>query len=419
MRRARSERKLPEKEAEGVVETLGHRGEGVLKVRGQTIYVPGTVPGDHVRVVHAGERGRLLALIAEGPARVTPPCPHFGACGGCTLQHVSVESYRRFKMEGIESALRARGIACAVAPLASVPLRSRRRATFAFSRRGREVALGFHGLQSHDVANIVECLVLVPALAAALRPLRNWLVHCLAGDGAGTMHVTLCDNGLDIDLALTRGRLSAQGPFMVPEGIVLARVTVAGEIAAQYAPPQISLDGIAMGPPPRAFLQPTRDGEAQLQAWVGEGVGTPRRVADLFCGLGTFALPLAKTATVHAVEMEASLLDALQAASRRTTGLKPVVAECRDLMRAPVPAKHLEDFDAVVFDPPRAGAAAQTSEIASSGVRRVVAVSCNPATFARDARILLDSGYELAWLRPLDQFLFTAHIELVGLFVRQ
>jgi 23S rRNA (uracil1939-C5)-methyltransferase len=199
----------------------------------------------------------------------------------------------------------------------------------------------------------------------------------------------------------------------------VVRLTVDGAPLAQYGKPLIHIDGVAVSPPPRAFLQPSAEGEAQLIAWVREGVGKAKHVLDLFCGLGTFALPLAKAASVHAVDSDDALLAALSEAARHAAGLKPVTTEARDLLRSPLPAALLKRYDAVVFDPPRAGAKAQTQALAQSGVKRLIAVSCNAATFARDARMLCDAGYKIEWIRPLDQFLWSAHVELVALFTKE
>lgn len=404
-----------------MIETLGHRGEGALTLRGRTIYVPLTVPGDRVRITYAGERGTLLEILEPGPTRVPAPCPHFGACGGCQLQHVDEAAYTAFKTEGIKTALAQRGIVTDIAPLARVPLGARRRATLGVSRTGKGIVLGFYEGQSHALSNIETCFVLAQPLAEMLGALHRWLDLILPAHARGSAHLTLADNGVDIDLALEKGHWredaeSVARRALLPPGLGIVRLTIDGAVAAQLAPPHVSFEDMSVALPPRAFLQPTLSGEALLRQWVREGVGDARRVADLFCGLGTFALPLAKTAAVLAVDTEDTALAALSDAARRHTGLKPVTVEQRDLMRSPVPAAALKAFDAVVFDPPRAGAAMQAAEIAAAGVARIVAVSCNPATFARDAKTLIDQGYALDWLRPLDQFPYTAHIELVAQF---
>lgn len=421
MRRARHKPRSEEREAEGVIECLGHRGEGILTLRERTIYIPLTVPGDRVRIAYAGERGTLLDILEPGPTRVPAPCPHFGPCGGCQLQHLSEAAYEAFKSDGIKAALAQRGVVAAIAPLARVPLATRRRATLGVSRTGKSIILGFHEGQSHTLSNIETCLVLAPPLAATLGPLHAWLGEILPAHARGNVHLTLAANGIDIDLALEKGHwredaASIARRAVLPPALGIVRLTIDGAVAAQLAPPQVTFDDIAVALPPRAFLQPTQGGEALLQQWVREGVGDARRIADLFCGLGTFALPLARGAAVLAVDAQEQSLAALSIAARRHQGLKPVTVERRDLMRSPVPAAALKGFDAVVFDPPRAGAALQAGEIARAGIPRVVAVSCSPATFARDAKMLIDHGYALDWLRPLDQFPFTAHIELVAQF---
>jgi 23S rRNA (uracil1939-C5)-methyltransferase len=368
-------------EAELLIERLGHQGDGIALIAGRAVHVPLTAPGDRVRIAYGGTRGHLLERLADGPDRVTPLCPHFGACGGCALQHISEVAYRAFKMESLRETLAQRGIAVLLEPLTVIPAGTR------------------------AVLDLASCLVLRPEIMDALPALRAMLP-----DGAGRLHVTLTQTGLDVDLTTAPRHMDFPG---------VVRLTVDGAPLAQYGKPLIHIDGVAVSPPPRAFLQPSAEGEAQLIAWVREGVGKAKHVLDLFCGLGTFALPLAKAASVHAVDSDDALLAALSEAARHAAGLKPVTTEARDLLRSPLPAALLKRYDAVVFDPPRAGAKAQTQALAQSGVKRLIAVSCNAATFARDARMLCDAGYKIEWIRPLDQFLWSAHVELVALFTKE
>jgi 23S rRNA (uracil1939-C5)-methyltransferase len=407
-------------EAEIQIERLGAQGEGVATIRGQSIYVPLTAPGDVVRIAYGGKHGRVLERIADGPGRATPPCPHFGTCGGCALQHLSAEAYRRFKEESLRETLAQAGFADPpLAPLTIVPARTRRRATFAFARAQDGVALGFYEARTRKVLDLSVCHLLSPNMEAVLPALRKCL-STLPDKTSGRLHLTLTDSGLDADLILD-GPLSTKAQAALTQAAApldLARLTLSGALLRQSRVPMVSFDGLAVAPPPGAFLQPSRDGEGKLRDWVSAGVGKARKICDLFSGLGTFALPLGRRAQIHAVDSDSALLDPLLAAARATAGLKSVTVERRDLMRSPLPPEALAKFDAILFDPPRAGAKAQVAAIAKSGVPRVIAVSCNPASFGRDARLLVDSGYHLDWIRPLDQFLWSAHLELVALFRR-
>ena len=408
-------------ENEVVVERLGAQGEGVATIRGRNVFIPQTVPGDKIRIAYGGNHGRVLERLADGPDRVAPPCPHFGACGGCALQHLSMEAYRRFKEETLCTTLAQQGFADPpLAPAVFIPEHTRRRATFAFRRQEEGVALGFYGARSRRVLDLAECRLLRPELESALPPLRRWLAALPAGS-EGRLHLTLTDSGLDADLSLGAPLDSHAQAGLAAEAAPLnfARLTLDGAALLLQRVPRLKLGDIAITPPPGAFLQPSREGESQLQAWVGEGVGKAKRVGDLFSGLGTFALPLARQAQIHAVDSDENLLESLKAGARAASGLKPVTVEARDLLRNPLPLPSLSKFDAIVIDPPRAGARAQIQLLAKSTVPRIVAVSCNPASFARDARLLVDGGYRLDWIRPLDQFLWSAHLELVALFTRR
>jgi 23S rRNA (uracil1939-C5)-methyltransferase len=407
-------------EAEALIEKLRAGGEGLAMIRGRSVYVPLTAPGDRVRIAYGGAHGRVLERLSDGPDRVAPPCPHFGPCGGCALQHIEAEAYRGFKEDLLRDALAREGFdGPPLASLTSIPAHTRRRATFAFRREGDGVALGFYGAHTRKLLDLAECRLLSPRMEAALPALRGWLAALPAG-AEGRLHLTLTETGLDADLSLGAG-LSAVAQAALAGAAApldLARLTLGGALLLQNRVPLIRFAGIALTPPPGAFLQPSAEGEAQLLAWVEEGVGKARRIADLFCGLGTFALPLARRAAVHAVDSDAALLAAMTAAHRAASGLKPLTAETRDLMRNPLPPAALAKFDAAVLDPPRAGARAQTLALAKSGIPRIIAVSCNPASFARDARVLVDAGYSLDWVRPLDQFLWSAHLELVALLTK-
>ena len=391
---------------------------------GAPVFVPLTAPGDVAIVDVRGERGTLIELIEKSPHRAAPPCKHYGQCGGCALQHVTGDFYRQWKRARVVEALSRVGLGEApVADLIETPAASRRRATFAVRRSKAGVFLGFNARQSSTVVAIEDCKILHPELLAALPSLRALATGIDAS--AFDLAVTVCRNGLDIDIvgtaqeprgAALQNLMGATGPARC------LRLSLNGAALITLDPPVIDVDGIAVTPPPGGFLQASREGAAALLALVRQGVGTARKVADLFSGCGAFALPLAKTATAFAVDSDKAAIEALAAAAanaqRAGLAINPVRAEARDLFERPMRAADLNGFEAVIFDPPRAGAMAQAEELAKSKVPIVVGVSCEPATFARDAAILSRGGYRLAKVTPVDQFVYSPHIELVGVFER-
>lgn len=400
---------------------LAHLGDGVVEVEGKTVYVRGALPGERVIARIEGERAEIHEVVEASPDRQPPVCRHFLICGGCAVQHMAAETYLAWKREHVAAALAARGIENAVEPVIAIPAHSRRRATFA-ARRGRtSVLLGFHGLRSGVLVDIAECPIMEPAIEAAVPGLRTLLDGRLSKRGEAVVQVTSSRSGLDVTVTGARDIDGAQALAKLAAAAAaldLARLTWNGEtIAARRAPVHL-FDGIAVAPPAGAFLQAAGASETALTHLVRDAVGEATPVADLFCGVGTFALPLARTSHVHAVESDGAALAALDAAARGAAGLKPVTCERRDLNHRPLLPHELARFGAVVFDPPRAGARAQAEELASSDVPVVVAVSCNPATFARDARVLIDGGYRLDRVSPVDQFLFSPHVELVAVLRR-
>ena len=429
----RSSQERPEREV--TIEAIGARGDGLAEVDGQRLFVPLTVPGDQVRVrlgpvSGEGRRGEVTAWLAQGPGRAEPACRHFGRCGGCTLQHLAEPEYRAWKREQVGAALtRALGEAGAGAEssltVAATPPGGRRRANFAVQRRGGAVLIGFSERLSHRLVDLTECPVLAPELLALLPALRRCLAEVLPDGGAAEAAATLLEGGVDLLLigpprlelnarlalgelaeAADLGRLSWRPDAATPPEPVAARRPVVGRFG-----------GVAVEPPPGGFLQASREGEAALIAAVLEGVGQGGgSVADLFAGCGTFSLPLVAAGwRVHAVDGNAPALAALARAARSLPGLS---VETRDLGRRPMEVSELARFSAAVFDPPRAGAAAQAAALAASALPVVVAVSCNPASFARDARLLAGGGYKLAVALVVDQFLWSGHVELVAVFRR-
>jgi 23S rRNA (uracil1939-C5)-methyltransferase len=416
-----------------IVESVGARGDGIARHKGRPVYVPFTAPGDRIRARLGESRGEgraaaLLEILEEG-ARATPPCPHFGECGGCALQHLDEAAYVAMKTAQVTDALRRHGVVAAeIAPLLRIPPATRRRARFAVAcpRAERAPALiGFMARSSHRIVDLSTCAVLHPALLALVGALRRAAADFWPRGGAGEAMATLGDSGIDLLLELAgapdRALLEALAGFA--EAQDLARLTwrtpgiAAPTPAAIRRPPRIIFSGVPVDLPAEAFLQASAEAEAALIAEVKGGVGAAARIADLFAGLGTFSFALTQGAAVHAVDGARPALAALAAAASRA-GLTRLDSECRDLEERPLAPEELRRFDAALFDPPRAGAPAQAAALARSTLKRIVAVSCNPASFARDARLLVDGGFQLRRVLPIDQFQWSPQVELVARFER-
>ena len=349
------------------------------------------------------------------------PCSHFGVCGGCSLQNLSASDYRAHKRDLVVKALVRAGLAdVAVLEPLLVPEKSRRRAVFKFGKEGGHVIAGFHAAKSHTIVDMHQCLVLTPVLLGFAEQLRRLLPDILADGEKAEVHVTETDTGLDLAFRWKR-KLTPQLTAAIARafsGADIARIVFNGEILSEHRRPQLEFDGVAVAPPPHAFLQASREGEAALQARVQALTDGAKSVADLFAGVGTFALPLARRAKVHAVEQEGEALAVLMDAARKGRGLRPVTTEKRDLFKLPLTPLELNKFEAVVLDPPRAGAEAQVKALAASKIRRIAYVSCDAASFARDAAILTAAGFRPGPVQPVDQFLYSNHIELVCGFLR-
>jgi 23S rRNA (uracil1939-C5)-methyltransferase len=410
-----------------IIDHVGHRGDGVSLDAREPIYVPYTLPGETVEVEHVPgnhpDRRRLLAVEAASPERIAPFCPHFGLCGGCAIQHWQSEPYRAWKRNIVVETLAQAGLACEIAPLVDAHGAGRRRITL-HGRLGTHEVLkvGFAAMNSHDVIPIDRCPILDPGLSGAIEAawaIAEPLMQKMATTKPLDIQVTATDNGLDIDV---RGSGPLPAPLVaalsaVAEQHRLARLTRHGELVLQRASPSVRMGRGEAVLPPGSFLQATVAGEETLAALVMERVGRAKEIVDLFCGVGPFALRLAEKARVTAFDSDAGAIAALAKAAH-APGLKPVKAEARDLFRRPLVPQELRDVDAVVFDPPRQGAQAQALKLAASRVPAVIAVSCNPATFARDARLLVDGGYRIETVVPVDQFRHTPHVELVARFSR-
>ncbi len=402
------------------ITALGAGGDGIAGSAEERVFVPFTLPGERVDIDRHGNRGRPTRILTASADRVTPPCPHFGTCGGCTLQHMALDAYLAWKREIVARSFALRGIETTIDPAMPTAPGSRRRAVFSVINTAAGTVLGFNRRASHEVVPIAVCPVLAPEIVARLPVLRSMVAIAVKPRRRARLAVTLADSGLDIALdgggRLDRGQRARLGTFAAETTI--ARLTVDGDTVFVNRRPEIAAGGAALLPAPGGFVQATASAEAALAAAVATHVGDAAPVADLFAGIGTFTLRLARRAHVTAVENDDALLDALRTAVRHSSGLKPVTAQRRDLFVNPLAPAELDRFGAIVFDPPAAGARAQAEAIAASSVPRVVAVSCNPATLARDARILVDGGYRLLRVLPVDQFLWSAEIEVVAAFAR-
>ena len=389
---------------------LAARGDG-MTADGRA--VPLAAPGD-----------TLLAdgSVSPGPHHQAPPCRHFPACGGCALQHVDDAAYADYLVDRIAGALAQQGLTAEIARPHLSPPRTRRRASLRAERIGRKILLGFNEGQSRRIVDLADCWILLPELFALLAPLRGLLAVLLADKRGCGVELALADQG--VDLLLTGidpdglAAIEAIKDFAQAHG--LARVSTDGGYGAEARweprPATVTLGGVDVGLPPGGFLQATADGEAALLGAVREIVGGAKTVADLFSGLGTFALPLATKAKVLAAEGARDAILSLKAASGRAG--RPIVADHRDLFRRPYLAAELSRFGAVVVDPPRAGAKEQVAELAKAELPRIAYVSCNPATFARDAKMLAAGGWRLEWIRPVGQFHWSIHVELAASFAR-
>ncbi|MDX8438045.1 class I SAM-dependent RNA methyltransferase [Mesorhizobium australafricanum] len=396
---------------------LGSQGDGIANAEGGEVFIPFTLPGETVTAARRKERATLMSVLEASPLRIDPACRHFTECGGCALQHYEAGAYQQWKREKVVQALKAKGIAGEVAALVPCAPHTRRRVTFSARRTEAGMLLGFVRALSSEIIPIEECPISLPAIVASLDRLRALADLVCATPKAFHMTVTVTASGLDIAVQ-DAGKLGDHqrriaSNFVMAEG--LARLSVDGEIIVEPKKPVVQFGPVAVAVPPGAFLQATEAAEQTMAGLVGQHLSRAKKLADLFAGCGSFALRLAAKSEVHAVEGDAPALAALDRAFRFAGGLKRVTSERRDLFRRPLTFKELNAFDGLVFDPPRAGAEDQSKQIARSDVPLVAAVSCNPVTLARDLRILIDGGYQLKSVTPIDQFLWSPHVEAVAL----
>jgi 23S rRNA (uracil1939-C5)-methyltransferase len=395
------------------ISRLGHHGDGIAD---GPVFVPLSLPGEEVEGTRDGDRLVETRILRPSLHRVAAPCSHFKSCGGCALQHASDGFVADWKTEVIRTALKAHGIDAPLRPIATSPPQTRRRAVLSGRRTKKGALVGFHARKSDTIIALSECHLLAPELFACIPVLAE--ITKLGGSRSATLSFALTLTETGVDLQVRGGKpLDPNLQMALPQfRDRFVRLSWEDEVVYMETTPILRFGAAAITPPPGAFLQATAHGEAALQGAVAEALAGATEVVDLFSGCGTFALPLAGGTPVHAVEGESALLVALDHAKRHATGLKAVTTESRDLFRNPLDADDLKRFDGVVIDPPRAGAEAQTRALAEAQIPRIAAVSCNPVTFARDAAMLIAAGYRLNWVQPVDQFRWSAHVELAASF---
>ena len=407
-----------------IIDHVGQHGDGVTSLNNAAVYVPCTLGGEIIDALPSPghpDRRMLANILTPSPERIEPFCPHFGTCGGCAIQHWRMDAYRAWKRQLVVDTLAHNGIVCAVDELIDAHGSGRRRMVLhaRVSQQG-VLRVGFAAAGRHEVIAIDHCPILDPALHGAINAANDIAETLVPAAKPLDIQITAADNGLDVDV---RGSGPLDTPLLsklskVAEKHNLARLTRHGELVLMRSPPVVRVGTAQVTLPPGSFMQPTMAGEETLAALVTARCKGAKHIADLFCGFGPFTLRLAEKFRVSAFDSDAPAIAALGNAVKLTQGLKPIKAEARDLFRRPLMPQELRDYDTVVFDPPRQGAQAQSQQLAASRIARVVAVSCNPATFARDARVLIDGGFKLESVTPVDQFRHTPHVEVVALFRR-
>ena len=401
------------------INRLGHQGDGIAD---GPLFAPRTLPGEVVSGVAEGTQLTDIRIETPSDHRVAAPCRHYKSCGGCQLQHADDGFVANWKLDIVRHALAAQGLETEIRPIHTSPPRTRRRATLAARRTKKGALVGFHGRATDVITEIPDCQLLDPALMEAIPVAEDLAIVGASRKTPLAVTVTLSDIGLD--MLVKNGKPLDSGLRQQLAALVdrhrLARLAWDDELIGMEQPPTQPFGDARVCPPPGAFLQATRDGEAALLRAVVEATQGARRIIDLFAGCGTFSLPLAKTAQVYAVEGDADMIHALDAGWRMAQGLKQLTSETRDLFRRPVLPDELNPFgapyEAAVIDPPRAGAEAQVAELAKAKTPRIAYVSCNPVTFARDAKTLVSAGYTLNWVQTVDQFRWSSHTELAASF---
>ncbi|PDV88737.1 RNA methyltransferase [Rhizobium sp. H4] len=405
------------------IEKLGAQGDGIAGSAAGPVYVPFSLPGETVAIARVKSQGTIMSITTPSPDRQEPPCRHFGpdgvngTCGGCTLQHLADAPYRAFKRQLVVDALKSKGLTPEVGEIVPARPGERRRVVFAARKTEKDMLIGFNQAESHHIVAIEECPISSAGIVARLPAIKA--IAAALATSADPFRVAVLETLSGLDIAVDEiKKLSDPQRRKAIETVLglrgIARVTLNGEILVEPAKPLIDFGGVEVSPPPGGFAQATKPAEEAMAELVLAHAGKAKRIADLFAGTGTFSLRLARIGRVHAVEAEATALAALDQAARKSQGLKPVSVEKRDLFRRPLMTQEFKPFDMVVFDPPRAGAEFQCKELARSGVKKIAAVSCNPLTLARDLQILVEGGYRITGVTPIDQFLWSSHVEVVA-----
>lgn len=405
--------------ADITIERLGAQGDGIAHLASGPQFIPFALPGESWRIAVDAAPVRLT----QSPERAEPPCRHFGTCGGCVAQHMSDDIYNAWKRGIVADAFAHRGIAVEVEPLRRIATSSRRRAYFGVSRQGPDIVLGFREEGQHTLVDLQQCVILDPRIVATLPKLRALASKILPRkpDAGARLLVTCLDQGLDVSFETDGKGLSAETrQQLASEALAagIARLSIGGDAIMTAGAATLDVGGVLVKPPIGIFLQAAPEAERIMTELILDALPKVKTIADLFCGLGTFTFALARRARVQAFDGDRRAISVLEEAAKGAAGTKPITAKVRDLFREPLSARELDGVDAAVFDPPRAGALAQCERLAKSKVKTVVAVSCNPATLARDARLLIDGGYRVDAVVPLDQFPYSQHVEIIAVFRR-
>ncbi|MCP4070355.1 MAG: class I SAM-dependent RNA methyltransferase [Hyphomicrobiales bacterium] len=403
------------------IDALGHQGDGLVQTSDGRIFIPFALAGELVEVTNSSARRDLVNVVEPSSDRVEPICRHFGTCGGCQVQHLANEPYLAWKKKLVEDALISQNINAKVEPVVSFSNDRRRRVVFSATHTSTGILLGFTQKSTHHITDISECPVIRRSIASQLETIRKAIRPILPARGITSICVVDCDNGLDIHLE-AQGKLgekARQSAIRIALEGDIARLSYGGEVLIETRRPELTMGLANVGMPPGSFIQAVASAETRMAAMVCDHLKSCKQVADLYCGIGTFAFRLAENSTILACENNQLALDALDEAWRATGGkLKLVRTEKRDLSLRPVMVEELKKIQGVVFDPPRAGARAQVQQLARSKVKKIAAVSCNPVSLAQDLGVLINGGFKIVSVTPIDQFVFTPHVEVVALLQR-
>lgn len=406
------------------IDSLGHKGDGSATVDGKPYYFPGVLPGEEVSIVPNNSVGwQLSEIVSKSERRQTPTCVHFGICGGCSMQHMKQSDYIDWKRNGLLETLAQRGFDdIAVGPMTATQPNSRRRVVLSARVKQNKSVLGFKRYRSNDIEPITECPIALPEIERLLPHIKS-LINVAGGASLeARITVNVTSTGSDVLVEPEKLRdLDVKSTARLAKGAAsakLARLSWGDDTIYQKRPPVVSFDGFDVAVPPGAFLQATEEVQNFLIESVVSNAQGAKKILDLFCGIGTFSLPLSKVGSVVAADSLGPQVDALNDARNKAGIGDKVIAQRRDLFRRPFQESELKKFDTVVMDPPRTGALDQSDQLARSTVKKIIYISCNPATFARDARVLVNGGFKLGHISPIDQFLWSPHTELCAVFDR-